>query len=98
MGWTSVLSHLPYGDKFRKHRRLVQEYFHPRLIQNYYPMIELEAAMFIAELAKTPKDFRAHLRRYVWGACGCSTVMTLNQSYSRGCHENYLWSYCHFVG
>jgi cytochrome P450 len=63
MGWSSVLGLLPYGDRFRKHRRLMQQYFHPRVLQNYHPMIELEVAIFVDELDKTPKDFRAHLRR-----------------------------------
>jgi cytochrome P450 len=63
MGWSSVLFCIPYGDRFRKHRRFVQEYFHGRVLHNYYPMIELEVAIFVDELDKTPKDFRAHLRR-----------------------------------
>jgi cytochrome P450 len=63
MGWTSVLSQLPYGDRFKKHRRLMQEYFHPRVLQDYDLMIELEVAIFTGELVKTPKNYRAHLRR-----------------------------------
>jgi cytochrome P450 len=63
MGWTSVLANLPYGDRFRKHRRLVQEYFHPRVLRNYYPMIELEVVTFVEELVKTPNNLRARLKR-----------------------------------
>lgn len=79
LGWTSLLSQLPYGSKYRKHRQLMQEYFHPRVLPNYYPMIELEVAIFLEELITTPKNFGAHLRRYVRLHCHrCSTVVTLS--------------------
>ena len=79
MGWTSTLTVLPYGDKFRKHRRLMQEYFRPRALPNYYPLIELEVAIFIEELVKTPKNFRIHFRRYARAHCGeCRTLVTLS--------------------
>jgi hypothetical protein len=90
MGWTSFLPELPYGDKFRKHTRLMQEYFHPQVLWNRNPVIELEVAIFTEELVQTPEliwnGTRVHRGR-------CNTAVTLSQSCSWDCHENYLRSY-----
>jgi len=66
VGWKNTLVLLPYGDRFRRYRRL----FHgligtPAAVKGFYPSQELEAKRFLRRLLTKPDDLAAHVRKYV---------------------------------
>jgi hypothetical protein len=57
--------HLPYGNRFRKHRRLIQEGFNATSIPGFRAVQDQEVAYFLDGLSKTPAEFAQHVRRLV---------------------------------
>ncbi|ETW79741.1 cytochrome P450 monooxygenase 105 [Heterobasidion irregulare TC 32-1] len=64
MGWDSVLTNLPYGERFRKHRRLIQEAFSPQAILAFRPLQRMEACTLLLGLLESPDSFMGHVRRF----------------------------------
>jgi len=64
MGWDRSLTFLPYGDKQRKHTRLMHEGLNPTALQTQRQLQEYEAVVLLQEFATTPNAFRSHFRRY----------------------------------
>ncbi|KXN86289.1 O-methylsterigmatocystin oxidoreductase [Leucoagaricus sp. SymC.cos] len=77
VGWKNSLVLLPYGDRFRRYRRL----FH-RLIgsatamKQFHPVEETETLRFLRTVLNNPDDLSAHIRRAV-GA----TVLRITYGY-----------------
>ena len=63
MGWDCVVTHLPYGARFRKHRRLIQDGFNQNAILAYRPTQEQESIILLDGFLKTPTAFIPHVRR-----------------------------------
>ena len=74
MGWDSVLTNLPYGERFRKHRRLIQEAFSPQAILAFRPLQRMEACTLLLGLLESPDSFMGHVRRFAYfeETTGCS--------------------------
>jgi hypothetical protein len=64
IGWKNSLILLPYGERFRKHRKYFRQ-----LIGNiasaslFYPVEELETHLFLKRVAENPDDLAAHIRK-----------------------------------
>ena len=71
VGWKNTMVLLPYGDRFRRYRRLFHRLIgNPTSIQRFYPSEELEARRFLRRLLTTPGDLAAHVRK-----CGVIYVL-----------------------
>jgi len=64
MGWNRVISSSPYGDTWRKYRKLVHGVMHPRALKQYYPIFERDMRICLLHLLDSPDNFLEHLRLY----------------------------------
>ena len=53
---------MPYGQRWRRHKRAFWQHFHPGAVQSYQEVQRLEAHRFLRTLLKTPSDLREHIR------------------------------------
>ncbi|KAI5122654.1 hypothetical protein M0805_007916 [Coniferiporia weirii] len=67
MGWGLTLPLLPYGDRFRKHRRMMQKHFGQQAITSFRPMQEDEVRKFLRHLLAKPENFLGHIHRLLAG-------------------------------
>ncbi|ESK93754.1 cytochrome p450 [Moniliophthora roreri MCA 2997] len=64
VGWKNTLVLLPYGDRFRRYRKL----FHGLIgshatMKQYHPASELETKKFLRRVLKTPSELQSHIRK-----------------------------------
>jgi hypothetical protein len=62
MGWDASLPQLPYGPRFRKHRRLIREYFIGS-VSTFRSTQRREAYVLLGGLLESPDAFLQHIRR-----------------------------------
>ena len=67
VGWKNTLVLLPYGDRFRRYRRL----FHSLVgshatMRNFLPIEELETRRFLRRVLAKPEDLQTHIRKFVF--------------------------------
>ncbi|KAI0351242.1 cytochrome P450 [Trametes cingulata] len=68
MGWDNVITHMPYGERFRKHRRWMQDGFQSRdALQGYRPIQRRETYTLLSGLLESPADFVNHIHRWAVG-------------------------------
>ncbi|TFK84485.1 cytochrome P450 [Polyporus arcularius HHB13444] len=68
MGWDSVLNNLPYGERFRKHRKWLQDAFASKaVVMGYRPIQRRETYMLLSGLCDSPEHFMDHLKRWAGG-------------------------------
>lgn len=66
MGWDNVITHLPYGDRFRKHRRWMHDNFQSKdALLGYRPVQRRETYTMLAGLLESPVEFIEHVHRSV---------------------------------
>ena len=63
MNYRIIMSLMPYGLFWRRHRRLFQEYFHRNAVTEYQPIQRQEVQAFLRRLLATPDDFFHHIRQ-----------------------------------
>ena len=63
MGWSHGLLFLPYGDRFRRQRRLMQRYFNAQEVAMFRPTQEKQVLGFLSELTSAPAKFREAVQR-----------------------------------
>lgn len=63
MGWNTILAFLPYGDKFRKHRRMMQQHFNSQAVVGFRPFQRVEVHTLLDNLLKSPQNFVQHFHR-----------------------------------
>ena len=80
MGWESIISQMHSGPRWRKHRRIIQEKFGPRHLNDYAGMQKRVTCRFLAGLGKTPEKLEDHIK----GWAVLSLPYSLTKSY-RGC-------------
>ena len=59
----SGLPFLPYGERWRKQRRLMQRYFDPQGVRIFRPIQEEQVKIFLGELMANPEDFAHTIER-----------------------------------
>lgn len=64
MGWGDVLVHQRSGPRFRKHRRVAQDYFNAKSLANYAGSQRKEVSTTLADIGNSPQNFESHLKRY----------------------------------
>ncbi|KAF9447113.1 cytochrome P450 [Macrolepiota fuliginosa MF-IS2] len=62
MRWEYNMAFLPYGNWWRRHRRLFHDHFHPNIVDKYKDVQIDTARAFLRRLLKTPDDFMHHVR------------------------------------
>ncbi|KAM5537299.1 hypothetical protein V8D89_009029 [Ganoderma adspersum] len=68
MGWDNVITHMGYGDRFRKHRRWMHDNFQTKTaLQSYQPIQRRETYTLLSGLLAHPADFLAHINRWSTG-------------------------------
>ena len=66
VGWRNTLVLLPYGDRFRRFRRLFHQSIGTRAsIKQFHPAEEIETRRFLRRVLAQPDALAAHIRKYV---------------------------------
>ena len=63
MDGVTIMSLMPYGTWWRRHRRLFHESFHRDAVAKYQPLQRQEAQAFLHRLLDTPDNFFHHIRQ-----------------------------------
>ena len=64
VGWKNALVLLPYGDRFRRYRRLFHRLIGSQaVVKRFFPGEELEARRFLRRVLMKPNDLAAHVRK-----------------------------------
>lgn len=98
MGWNFAFGMMPFGDRWKAHRKMFDSRFRQGNISSYQP-IQIECAhVLLTDLLESPEDFRIHLRQWVSYWFGSSrfdtTVVNVHdQSGSVHSDQSDLWSY-----
>lgn len=99
MGWDSVLNNLPYGDRFRKHRKWLQDAFVSKAaLATYLPIQRRETYTLLAGLCDRPELFMEHIKRCV--ASPPNSMRPQADRYyakvgGRDYHGNRIWAPCY---
>ncbi|KAF8156552.1 cytochrome P450, partial [Crassisporium funariophilum] len=64
MGWVNNMVFFPYGKRFHKHRKMLNEYLSHEKCENYLHIQSLEARRLLQNLLDTPENFNDHLNRF----------------------------------
>ncbi|KAG7441948.1 cytochrome P450 [Guyanagaster necrorhizus] len=64
MGWDRVLSLMPYGKRFHRHRKLFQTHFGRQECREYLGMQQQEAIVLVKGLMDRPGDYDAIVGRF----------------------------------
>ena len=64
MGWDNVITHMKYGDRFRRHRKWIHDNFQTKsALEGYRPVQRRETYTLLSDLLKAPADFLSHINR-----------------------------------
>ena len=73
IGWDWALPIVPYGDKFKRHRKYLQEYLKKPRLPNYYPIQLHEVHKMLNDVLDDPENYKAYIKRM---AAGITMMMT----------------------
>ena len=62
-GWGRCLSLMNYGQEWREHRRMFQQYFRPMALFQYHSRMTKEVYHLLQLLLDTPDAFQKHIRQ-----------------------------------
>ncbi|KAF7346382.1 O-methylsterigmatocystin oxidoreductase [Mycena sanguinolenta] len=62
IGWESNVAFMPVGDRWRKHRRMLQQHFRRDMSQNYHTIQMKKIHQLLQGLLSSPEDFREHIK------------------------------------
>ncbi|KAF5343467.1 hypothetical protein D9758_011861 [Tetrapyrgos nigripes] len=65
MGWDWNLSHMPYSDRWRRHRKAFTHYFQPRAITEHHPFQRKSITELLQKLLASPEPDPAELEGYI---------------------------------
>ena len=66
VGWDATLALTPYGERFRKHRKWLQDVFvSKQKLATYCPIQRRETYTLLSGLCEAPELFMDHIKRYV---------------------------------
>jgi cytochrome P450 len=63
MGYSSSTLLAPYGEVFRKARKLLNTALNSRTARTYWPIQEKAVHLYLRRLLEAPADFREHIKR-----------------------------------
>ena len=61
-GWEWNLAFLPYGQGWRRQRRMIWQHFHPGAIRKYENIEQEGARKFLIRLLESPNNLLTHVR------------------------------------
>ena len=73
IGWDWALPLIPYGEKFKRHRKYLQDYFKKSSLPNYYHIQLNEVHKMLNDILDDPTDYADHVKRM---AAGITMMMT----------------------
>ncbi|KAH7890379.1 cytochrome P450 [Phlebopus sp. FC_14] len=62
MGWDWSFGHMPYGERWKKHRKMFERQFRPAVAPTYWPIQRKEAHSLLRNILESPQDLIEHLR------------------------------------
>jgi hypothetical protein len=66
VGWKNALVLTPYGERFRRYRRLIHRLMgNHSAMKQFLPAEELETRRFLRRILAKPEELSAHVRLYV---------------------------------
>ncbi|GJE96580.1 cytochrome P450 [Phanerochaete sordida] len=68
VGWDWNLAFMPYGDRWKEHRRMFHQHFQPSVVPKYRAKLALETRKFIGRLRHTATDDWLRHVRHLTGA------------------------------
>lgn len=64
MGWDCVITHMTYGERFRKHRKWISNAFQDKkALESYRPLQRKETYVLLSGLMESPELLRSHIAR-----------------------------------
>ncbi|KAI0643133.1 CyP450 monooxygenase [Trametes meyenii] len=60
-GHSFNMAFMPYGQRWRNHRRLVWQHFHPAVLSRYYPIQQAKTHIFLLKVLESPARLQTHL-------------------------------------
>jgi cytochrome P450 len=66
MGWDATLVLLPYGERHRIQRRLLQPFLTPQAIVELHPIIHSRVQKLLQHLRDRPDAFMSHIHECVY--------------------------------
>jgi hypothetical protein len=64
MGWKNTLGFSPYGERFKRYRKLVHQFIGTRsAAEKFAPIMEREIKPFLRRIVEEPEQVQAHIRR-----------------------------------
>lgn len=85
MGYRSSTLLAPYGEEFRKSRKLLNTALNSRTAKTYWPIQEKEVHAYLARLLDSPKEFRDHVKR-----TSASIILKIAYGYSLRENDPFL--------
>lgn len=65
MGFDLAMSIMPYGDRWRRHRKwFAAAFLDKKALESYVPIQQRETYKLLAGLLESPDAYHAHIRRY----------------------------------
>ncbi|KAI5122653.1 hypothetical protein M0805_007915 [Coniferiporia weirii] len=65
MGWSNTLPFLPYGERFRKHRRMMQQHFNSHAVSAFRSIQTGQVHDFLRRVLVKPENFRKDVHRLI---------------------------------
>jgi len=56
-----------YGDRMRRHRKILQKALNSNTVRTYHPMMDSETRSFLANIVKSPRELHSTILRYTAG-------------------------------
>ncbi|KAJ6508728.1 cytochrome P450 [Mycena sanguinolenta] len=76
IGWESNVAFMPMGDRWRKHRRMLQQHFRRDMSRNYHTIQMKKVHQLLQGLLSSPQAFREHLKTRVKHYFCCQKLKT----------------------
>nr|BAK09423.1 cytochrome P450 [Postia placenta] len=67
IGWKWALPIMDYGEKWKRHRKYLQQFFHKQNIPKYYNIELKEVHHLLNDFLDDPENFTAHIKRLAGG-------------------------------
>ncbi|KAF9008812.1 cytochrome P450 [Cyathus striatus] len=84
VGWKNTLVLLPYGDRFRRYRRLLHKLIGSQaMMKQFYPVIEQETRKFLRRLVPLPDDLVSNIRK-----TSGAIILRISHGYETKEHED----------
>ncbi|KAL0958951.1 hypothetical protein HGRIS_014263 [Hohenbuehelia grisea] len=84
MGWDWSFGHMPYGERWRRHRKLFHRQFQPSVVNSFFPIHIRETHALLKRLLDTPDDMINHLRHNA-----ASTIMKVTYGIDVAPRDDY---------